>query len=221
MRARSRAAAAIAAVLWSTGAAHAESEWRPVVERDGVRVEERIAPGRALPELRATVEIDAGIFEVLAVIRDVPRQTEWMANCEESRLLREEVADVSILYNRTGAPWPVRDRDVVLRAETILLEPSARASVRFANVAGPSAPPIDGIVRMPRLVGAYDLVALSKARTRVTYELDIDPGGSLPAWAVTRTTRDTPLYTLLGLRRQVGATRGAYADFVAAWNRRR
>ena len=221
MRASCRAAAALATFLLSTGAARAEGEWRPVVERDGVRVEERAAPGRALPELRATVEIDAGIFEVLAVIRDVPRQTEWMADCEESRPLREEGSDVSVLYNRTGAPWPVSDRDVVLRAEAVLLEPSTRASVRFENVADPSAPPIDGIVRMPRLVGAYDLVALSPARTRVTYEIDIDPGGSLPAWAVTRTTRDTPLYTLLGLRRQVGATRGAYADFVSVWSHRR
>jgi hypothetical protein len=221
LRARSRAAAAIAAVLLATGAARADGEWQTVVAQDGVRVEERIEPGRALPELRATVEIDAGIFEVLAVIRDVPRQTEWMADCEESRLLREEGPDVSIFYNRTGAPWPVSDRDVVLRAETILLEPSARASVRFANVADPSAAVIDGIVRMPRLVGAYDLVALSPERTRVTYELDIDPGGSLPAWAVTRTTRGMPLYTLLGLRRQVGATRGAYADFVSAWSHRR
>lgn len=217
MRASRRAAAALAAVALSTGAARAESAWQPVVAKDGVRVEQRLAPDRILPELRATVEIDAGLFEVLAVIRDVPRQTEWMANCVESRRLREEGAAISILYNRTDAPWPVHDRDVVLRAETVLLEPEARAQVRFANVADPAAPPIDGFVRMPRLVGDYDLAALGPERTRVTYRLDIDPGGALPAWAVTRTTRDTPLYTLLGLRRQVGATRGAYADSISTW----
>lgn len=204
-------------MLLSTGAARAEGEWRPVVAKEGVRVEQRLAPDRILPELRATVEIDAGIFEVLAVIRDVPRQTEWMADCVESRRLREEGSAVSVLYNRTGAPWPVSDRDVVLRAETILLEHEAIARVRFANVADPAAPPIDGFVRMPRLVGEYELAALAPDRTRVVYRLDIDPGGSLPAWAVTRTTRDTPLYTLLGLRRQVSATRGDYADSISTW----
>jgi len=201
--------------------ARAEADWQPLLTQDGVSVEERNTPGRTLPELRATVEIDAGIFEVLAVIADVPRQTEWMHDCEESRRIRVEPGDVSLIYNRTGAPWPVSDRDAVLRTQASLLAPLQHVEVSFANVEDPSTPPIDGIVRMPRLVGGYDLVAISPTRTRVTYLLDIDPGGSLPAFAVTRTTRDTPLHTLLGLRKQVGATRGAYTDFVSTWNGRR
>jgi hypothetical protein len=221
VRRRRVAALALAVALLAAERASADGSWRPLLTRDGVGVEERSAPGRTLPELRATVEIDAGLFDVLAVITDVPRQTEWMHDCEESRLLRRDGADVTLLYNRTGAPWPVSDRDVVLRSETRLLDPGRRVAVRFANTIDPGAPPIDGIVRMPRLVGEYELVSLAPERTRVTYRLDIDPGGSLPSWAVSRTTRDTPLYTLLGLRRQVAATRGAYADFVASWSERR
>jgi len=209
------------AALVSASAARADEDWQPLLTQDGVSVEERSAPGRTLPELRATVEIDAGIFEVLAVISDIPRQTEWMADCEESRLIREEPGDVSLIYNRTGAPWPVSDRDTVLRTQTTLVEPSQRVAVHFANVSDAAVPPIDGIVRMPRLVGGYDLVSLAPTRTRVTYQLDIDPGGSLPTFAVTRTIRDTSLHTLLGLRTQVGATRGHYADFVSAWSARR
>ena len=216
-----RAAFALVAAFLSASAVRADDAWQPLVTQDGVSVEERSSPGRALPELRATVEIDAGIFEVLAVITDVPRQTQWMHDCEESRLIRRDSVDVSLIYNRTGAPWPVSDRDAVLRTETTLLAPAQHAAVRFANVTDSAAPPVDGVVRMPRLVGAYDLVSVSPTRTRVTYLLDIDPGGSLPTWAVTRTTRDTPLHTLLGLRSQVAATRGTYADFVSTWSGRR
>jgi hypothetical protein len=144
-----------------------------------------------------------------------------MHDCEESRLIREEPGDVSLIYNRTGAPWPVSDRDVVLRTHAGLVAAGQHVLVSFANVDDPSTPPIDGIVRMPRLIGSYDLVAIGPARTRVAYQVDIDPGGSLPAFAVTRTTRDTPLHTLLGLRTQVEATRGTYADFVSSWSERR
>ncbi|MEX2208814.1 MAG: START domain-containing protein [Myxococcota bacterium] len=219
--ARATFAILFAALLPSAREARADADWQPLLTQDGVSVEERNAPGRTLPELRASAEIDAGVFEVLAVISDVPRQKEWMADCEESRLIREEPGDVSLIYNRTGAPWPISDRDVVLRAEAKLLEPSQHAAVSFANVDDPSTPPIDGIVRMPRLAGSYDLVAAGPVRTRVTYQIDIDPGGSLPVFVVTRTTRDTPLHTLLGLRRQVVATRGHYADFVSTWSARR
>ncbi len=212
---------AMAALLMCARAARADADWQPLLTQDGVSVEERVTPDRTLPELRATVEIDAGVFEVMAVITDVPRQKEWLADCEESRLIRREADDVSLIYNRTGAPWPVSDRDVVLRTRLALVAPAQHATVGFANTTDPSTPPIDGIVRMPRLVGGYDLLAIAPTRTRVTYQLDIDPGGSLPAFAVTRTTRDTPLHTLLGLRKQVEATRGAYADFVSSWSERR
>jgi hypothetical protein len=216
-----RAVLGLVAALLFGGIVRADDAWQPLVTQDGVSVEQRSAPGRALPELRATVEIDAGIFEVLAVISDVPRQTQWMHDCEESRLVREDSSGVSLVYNRTAAPWPVSDRDVVLRTETTLLAPSQHVALRFANVTTSGTPPIDGVVRMPRLVGEYDLDSVSPTRTRVTYLLDIDPGGSLPTFAVTRTTRKTPLHTLLGLRRQVAATRGTYADFVTAWSERR
>lgn len=219
--ARGSLALLVAAPFLLASEARAEADWQPLLTQDGVSVEERSTPGRTLPELRATVEIDAAIFEVLAVVSDVPRQTEWMSDCEESRLIREESEDVALIYNRTGAPWPVSDRDAVLRTRASLLAPSQHAAVSFANVDDPSTPPIDGIVRMPRLVGGYDLIAISPTRTRVIYLLDIDPGGSLPGFAVTRTTRDTPLRTLLGLRKQVGDTRGHYTDFVSAWSARR
>jgi len=220
-RMRSAAGALLVAALALTGTARADQAWQPLLTQDGVSVEERSVPGRELPELRATVEIDAAIFEVLAVIADVPRQSEWVHDCTESRLIRTLGPDAALIYNRNSPPWPASNRDAVLRSELKLVEASQRAAVEFANTDDPSTPPLDGVVRMQRLVGGYDLVALGPARTRVTYRVDVDPGGSLPIWLVTRTSRDMPLQTLLGLRRQVSATRGAYPAFVADWAARR
>jgi hypothetical protein len=209
-----------AALLLFAGLARAESRWQPLVTQDGVSVEERSSPDRVLPELRATAEIDAGIFEVLAVIADVPRQIEWMHDCAESRRVRRVGSDASLIYNRTRARWPVSDRDVVVHSQTTLLEAMRHVAVRFANTTDPGTPPVDGVVRMPRLVGGYELVSLSPTTTRVMYTIDLEPGGSLPAWAAVRTARVTPLKTLLGLRRQVEATRGKYTEFVASWTAR-
>jgi hypothetical protein len=215
------AALAFAAALLPNLPARADDGWETLVSQDGVSVRERSSPDRALPELEAEVEIDAGLFEILAVITDVPKQTRWMSDCIESRFVRVESADLALVYNRTGEPWPISDRDVVLRTEATLLAPGEHAAVHFANVEDPGAPPVDGVVRMPRLSGAYDLIALSPTRTRVSYRLDADPGGSVPSWATSRFARNTPLQTLLGLRKQVLATRGQYAEFVAEWSARR
>ncbi len=203
----SRSARSVLLVLAAcalAGAARAQDEWRLLRDSDGVRVFERGDAARALPELRGEVEIDAPLVRVLAVIEDVSGQTRWMHTCIESRLLRRASETTLLVYNRTGAPWPVSDRDAVLRT-TIGPRGSTSALVRFGTVEDAAAPPIAGVVRMPKLAGRFALDALSPARTRVVYTLDIDPGGSLPAWLVRRTARDLPFETLRGLRREATA----------------
>jgi hypothetical protein len=132
----------------------------------------------------------------------VPGQTRWLYTCIESRVVRQENATTSLVYNRTNAPWPVADRDVVLET-AIDAADSDPAQVRFQSVDDAAAPPVDGVVRMPRLVGAFTLTALAPARTQVVYQIDIDPGGALPGWLAQRTTRELPFETLRGLRRLV------------------
>jgi len=183
-RSAARSALALLAACALAGAARAQQDdWRLLRDEDGVRVSERGLASRALPELRGEVEIAAPLARVLAVIEDVPRQTEWMHTCIEAGVVRRESDTTSLVYNRTASPWPVSDRDVALRTVIAPRGPDA-ALVRFHAVTDPAAPPVDGVVRMPRLDGAFTLTALAPARTRVVYDLDVDPGGALPAWLV-------------------------------------
>lgn len=205
---RSRASSAALALLVALAAnARADDGWRVLKRADGVVVSERGAGTRALPELRGEIEIDAPLAAVLAVIRDVPGQTRWMHDCVESRVVARESETVSLVYNRTSAPWPVADRDAVLHTTVDARAPDA-ASVRFRSIDAPAVPPVDGVVRMPKLDGEFALAALAPARTRVVYVLDIDPGGALPTWLARRTARDLPFETLRGLRRETVGEQG-------------
>lgn len=200
-RSAARSTLALLAACALAGAASAQDEWRAIRDQDGVRVLERGLASRALPELRGETEIAAPLARVLAVIEDVPRHTRWMHTCIEARIVRRESDTTNLVYNRTGSPWPVWDRDVALRTVVDSRGPESLL-VRFHAVSDPAAPPLDGVVRMPRLDGEFALTALAPERTRVVYDLDIDPGGALPAWLVRRTARDLPFETLRGLRRE-------------------
>jgi hypothetical protein len=59
-----------------------------------------------------------------------------------------------------------------------------------------------GVVRMPRLIGSYDLTPV-EAGTHVVYTVDSDPGGSLPAWLVRQASKDLPYFTLRNLQERV------------------
>jgi hypothetical protein len=205
-------------LLWGAASAEATDSWEKTASEQGIEVSQRPVPGRGLPEMRAVGDVDANLYEILAVIRDVERQPEWMYECKEARVLRTESETVSIVYNRTDAPWPVADRYAVVHSEIVVVRPGNEVEVRFRSSAEALPDPPRGTVRMARLVGAYTLRALGPDRTRVDYRVDADPGGLLPVWLVRSTSRDLPLETLLSLREQVARTRGSYEAFLDEWD---
>jgi ribosome-associated toxin RatA of RatAB toxin-antitoxin module len=196
----------------------ASDEWRHLTTKDGIEVSEQEVSGRAYPTFRGVGTVDANLYDVFAVIADVDRYTEWMHNCVDAHRIRRESETVQYSYNRIGAPWPVRDRDVVLRSKMIVVEPGRELHVRFGSVEDDSVGPVKGVVRMRRLEGHYKLEALGPEQTRVEYQVGADPGGRLPAWLVKRNTRDLPLRTLLNLRQQVTKTHGQYDDSIRQWD---
>jgi hypothetical protein len=182
-------------VLSLTSPAFAERSM--VREENGITVEAEGAPGRALPILTGTTTMAAAPEQVASWIRATSTHTDWMHNCEEARRLRRE-DDAVITYNRIGSPWPVSDRDVVLRSTLTEIE-GGGIRIEFHSTTEENVPVARGVVRMRRLVGSYDLRPVDGG-TRVVYTVDSDPGGSLPAWLVKQAGKDLPYFTLKNLR---------------------
>lgn len=173
--------------------------------------------GRDVPRLRGEITIDATPWEVMAVISDVEAHTDWMHGCGESRILRAESDTVRFVYNRTDAPWPLADRDVVLRTEfSVAKHGELRLVSRTTDEL--DVPSENGAVRMPSLEVTYRLREREGRRTRVLYELDIDLGGALPSWLVRGVSREILLHTLTNLRERVDGTRGEYEAWLARWD---
>jgi len=192
----------------------AAEPWQTVASDQGVVVEEQRIPGRSLPIFRGTTEIDAPAELLIAIIRDVPDHTLWMPNCAESRVIADTAhsdPDTQLVYRRTEAPWPVADRDVVLESRIDVADAKGEIRVSFESVDIPSVPAASGAIRMPHVSGFYLLRSLESGGTRVLYQVDADPGGNLPTWLASRTSRDNPILTLVGLREQAALERQAPA----------
>jgi hypothetical protein len=181
----------------------ASGDWKPIITHDGIEVSELEAPERSMPVFRGVGVIDASLADIVAVLGKIENHARWMSSCVEARLLRREGELVSYAYNRTDAPWPVADRDVVVRAETTVVVPGQEVHSVFRSVPDDGVPEARGVVRMPHLAGHWKLRALGAGRTRVEYQVDADPGGRLPKWLVRQASRNLPLETLQGLRKEV------------------
>jgi len=186
--------------IWSAPAnADGEASWHKVRERDGIVSYRRERPGQALDAFRARMVFHADMWTVLAVLEDVDRAHEWTANCLEMRKLSGVSERDMLVYARTDAPWPVRDRDVVTRATTKVLGPSDVItevhSVRHL-------PERDGLVRIPALDARYVFHKRADGAVEVEYMIELDPGGTLPDWVKNLVGRDLAHETLSRLRKR-------------------
>lgn len=186
-----------------TSSAEDDQGWEQIDNDDGIRVWKHEIPGQDLPGFRGETIIAAPLEAIVAVVKDHTRHTEWMHRCLEAAKIEDLGGGHSIDYNRTDAPWPVWDRDIVLDAQWSQSPDGKVVVLSFRN----ANPKLRGVpkktVRMPKLVGFYKFWKLGSDKTRVVYQVEADPGGSLPTWLAKSVARDLPYNTLSALRARV------------------
>lgn len=198
----------------TTTAASTKGPWQPVRSDKGITVVRRSVEGTKLHEFQGTGIIEAPISTVMAVLNDADHRREWMKESKEQRTLEQVNPRTVILYNRIGAPWPVSDRDSVLRAVTAFDTRNRMVRIDITSTTHPSAPPVKGAVRMPFMVAHWYLWPAEGGRwTRAEYQVHADPGGSLPDWIINLVSKKIPHDTISALQAQ--AKRRSYPEFQA------
>ena len=195
------------------------AEWEVEKREAGVVVSVMEVPERDLPVFKGVGLVKAPMTDVLSVLSDTPRRTEWVYACSASEILKQVTKTSRIIYNKTASPWPVSDRDMIVRTHIELNTEKKEVLIPFKEAPEFGYPEQDGVVRVPRIRGFYRVEYIAEEETRVTYQVDADPGGMLPTWLARMASIDLPLKTLVGLRKQVAKTRrdGDYKPLREKW----
>lgn len=166
--------------------AHADDGWKEAGKSDGIAIFNRQRPGSDIAEVKAIGVIDAPPWIVKNVIDDVGRYKEFMPYTKASDILKKEPAAV-VSYQRIDAPLvDNRDYTIRIRDESRRL---ADGRVVYKNhwvpAEGIGPKPIEGVVRVNINEGYWLLEDEDGGkRTRATYYVYTDPGGSLPSFIV-------------------------------------
>ncbi len=187
-----------------------EQDWEFVAKKNGIVVSQRLHPD-GFPIFRGVTTLDASPCALLAVMHDVPRHTEWMERCAESKTLKVESKYRRIVYNRTDLPWPAADRDTVTRSIVRVIKTASTIDLEFKAIPD-VLDPIEDVVRMPRLEGRYQLRSTDRG-TEVTYQVAAHPGGRIPGWLVNQIVRSMPIKTLSRLPEQEAKHHETYQSF--------
>src|SRR3989339_896724 len=115
-------------IMGQPGAIAEQSQrWEVIANKDGILVSEFINQKTGQKRFRGIGRVGGNMYEVMTLLHDVERYTEWMYKTIEAKLLKKMSSHRLIIYNRLDAPWPFQDRDVVVDVEAKVVDPGKRA----------------------------------------------------------------------------------------------
>ncbi len=200
---RLRPAAILFPVLFFTLPLTADEPWATAKSEDGITVLTRKGTGSPLKEFHGRITIKASLSALVAVLSDAPSYPTWQFECQSASLLTKTDFHNRTTYVINRAPWPVSNRDMVVRS--ILTQDKSSKTVTVWLQGLPNAiPPKQGLVRVAALQGFWQLQPAGNGNVNVIYQMLVDPGGSLPAGLANTGAVMIPFNTLQKLRLKAG-----------------
>ena len=189
----------LAVIIFSfTQMLHAEEKWNLVKDKKGIKVYTRKVEGTNIKEFKVLVTFNTNLSALIATILDVNNTANWLANGKECKLLEQTTESEWVAYVLLGAPWPFRDRDMIIYHK-ITQDPITKVVQVKMTSELKYLPLYKKTVRMKIANGLYTLTPKGN-QVEVDYSFLADPGGNIPAWVANLFMVDGPLKTIDNLK---------------------
>ncbi|MFP4475706.1 MAG: START domain-containing protein [Desulfatibacillaceae bacterium] len=172
-------------------------------EKAGIRGYAESFPGTDVREFTGRGMVEAAMEVLGEVLRDVQAMPRWMPGVKTATVVEDIDRDHKVVHLFLPQPWPMADRDVVVRNGMDLDLDFARCTIRFEALSGHGVPRREKCVRMEQLAGHYLLEYMGLDRTLVTYSCKAHPGGKTPARVANVRMQWDPYDVISGLRKMV------------------
>ncbi|MCA0933342.1 hypothetical protein LCM02_12840 [Lutimonas saemankumensis] len=188
-----------------------QENWDLVKDKKEIQVYTRTNTISSFKEFKAVTEIKATVNDFLAVIYDIEGLPDWGYNIKESRLLDRPDEYIQTYYAVAKAPWPYKNRDGVYK-NIISWDPKKKELLVKIEMPEGVMSLNDSYVRMDGY-GYWKIREQNDNLIQVTFQMQVDPGGSIKAWMANMFVSDSPFFTLQGLREAITLEKYQDKDF--------
>ncbi len=156
--------------------------WKLATEKNGIRVYLSDVAGSDFKAVKVECVLTGTYTKLVGILTNVSHFTDWVYNSKTSKILKQINPLDFTYYSVTHMPWPLSNRDLVIhmRVKTDSLP-------RYLTISGTAEPNIVPVIPVYVRVTHYKAswkVTMPTAQTiAISYLLEVDPGGSIPAWA--------------------------------------
>lgn len=175
-----------------------EQEWAFEKEKDNIRIYTRAVENSDFAAIRASAVMKTDSESVAAALGDGDGCAKWRLMCKSSRVL-EVTSDVErLIYMVLDLPWPLSDRDVVMRSITSIDTDKKTAIISLNSDS--AAYPAQKNVRA-ECNGRFVITVRGDNEVEVAYEMHADLGGNISADMVKSRQLSSTLKEMAALRK--------------------
>ncbi len=190
------------AFLLNNSAGIAQQDWTLKLSREGIKVYTKITDVSSIKAVKAECELETSIAALTSVLLNVNNSKEWIYATKTVTLLQQLSPTELIYYSEVALPWPISNRDFIVQLS--ITQDSITKKVKAITTNKPDwLPHFNDIVRVKQSYSQWLITPMGNGWLHVEYELQVDPGGCVPAWLVNMFATTGPFYTFQKLREQV------------------
>jgi hypothetical protein len=194
--------AILLAAVFGIFSVSAQSAWRLKRDQNGIKIYMRDSEHSSFNEIKVEMMIQAKPSALAALLLDVPNHAKWVYNVRSATVLKRISAEECFFYEDINSPFPATDRDLVVHFK--ISQDSITKVVTVSAIDVPDyIPPKKNIVRVPVSNETWKVTPVANDKLRIEYFLQIDPGGSIPAWLINNFAEKGPYESFRHLQEQV------------------
>jgi hypothetical protein len=168
-------------------------------EKNGIKISSRPSPTSSFNDVRVEVDLRGSVDQLAAILLDVDKYTEWAYATRKSELIKKLGPAKLIYYSEIEVPWPATDRFFYALFEMVK-DPAGKFMQVISSSTSYDGPAPKDMVRVPYSKGSWNVTQLSKNIVHVDYILELNPGGSLPAWILNLFSTKGPMETFENIK---------------------
>lgn len=139
--------------------------------------------------------------QLKAMLLDIDHLGEWQDQTVSAKLLKK-VSENEIIYHTEVKAPVVDNRDFVIR---LTIQQISAHEMKVTLVSIPDyIPKVKNVVRVPMSKAVWVVKEVKPRRLSIHYSLEIDLGGTLPAWVINSLSHKAPYQTFTSMKAKIG-----------------
>lgn len=178
-----------------------KTDWVLKTKEKNLKLYTRNSDESGVKEVRIRTQISTTLEKLLLVLGNVPNYQKWVYKCSESKMVKVDTNDDYHYYTRYDFPFPLSDRDIVVRSRQWLDKEGIFYS--HATLVKNMVDLKKGIVRIKDFDAHWKIIQREDGVLDIDYVVQTHPGGSLPSWAINLGIAKGPIETMKRLIKEV------------------